>query len=181
MAIRPILKAPDPRLTVVSSPVEQFDDQLEVLVTDMLETMYDAEGIGLAAPQIDVHQRVVVMDLAPEDESPNPQVLINPEVLRSSTETAVMSEGCLSVPDAYEEVERPAQVTVRYQDLKGREHTRECSGLEAVCWQHEIDHLDGVLFVDRVHRLTRDRIIRRLVKEKQTARKGGARSVRTAA
>ena len=181
MAILPILKAPDPRLTKVSRPVVQFDRTLAELAQNMLETMYAANGIGLAAPQVDVQQRMVVMDLHGEDAPPNPQILVNPEVLDASEETATMSEGCLSVPEAYEEVERPARVTVRYQDLDGVTHTRECTGLEAVCWQHEIDHLDGVLFVDHLTRLTRDRIIQRLVKEKRLARRGRDRTIRPAA
>lgn len=181
MAILPILTAPHPRLTKMSRPVERFDRALAELAENMLETMYAANGIGLAAPQVDVHQRVVVMDLHQEDEPPAPQILVNPEVLQAGAETATMSEGCLSVPEAYEEVERPARVTVRYQDLAGVTHTRECTGLEAVCWQHEIDHLDGVLFVDRLNRLKRDRIIQRLVKEKRLARRARDRAVRPAA
>ena len=181
MAILPILKAPHPRLTEVSRPVTRFDEALAELARNMLETMYAANGIGLAAPQVDVRQRVVVMDLHRGDEPPAPQVLVNPEVLEASADTATMSEGCLSVPEAYEEVERPARVTVRYQDLDGATRTRECTGLEAVCWQHEIDHLDGVLFVDRLQRLKRDRIIQRLVKEKRLARRTRGRAVRPAA
>lgn len=181
MAILPILKAPHPRLTKVSRPVERFDGALAELAESMLETMYAANGIGLAAPQVDVLLRLVVMDLHQEDEPPDPQILVNPEVLEASAETATMSEGCLSVPDAYEEVERPARCTVRYQDLDGVRHVRECTDLEAVCWQHEIDHLDGVLFVDHLNRLKRDRIIQRLVKEKRLARRTRDRSVRPAA
>ena len=181
MAILPILTAPHPRLTQVSHPVEQFDRALAELAANLLETMYAANGIGLAAPQVDVHQRVVVMDLHQEEAPRAPQVLVNPEVLQASTETVTMSEGCLSVPAAYEEVARPARITVRYQDLDGATRTRECTGLAAACWQHEIDHLDGVLFVDHLNRLMRDRIIQRLVKERRRARRGRDRAVRPAA
>lgn len=181
MAILPILKAPHPRLTQVSLPVGRFDRGLAELADNMLETMYAANGIGLAAPQVDVLRRLIVMDLHNEDEPRSPQILVNPEVLGVSDETAVMSEGCLSVPEAYEEVERPAWVKVRYQDVDGATHTRECLGLEAVCWQHEIDHLEGVLFVDHLDRLKRDLIIQRLVKQKRLARRDRNRTVRTAA
>ncbi len=181
MAVLSILKAPHPKLTRVSSRVERFDPAVAVLAENMLETMYAARGIGLAAPQVGVPLRVVVMDLHGEDEPRQPQILINPEVLEASEETAAMSEGCLSVPGAYEEVERPARVTVRHQDLGGTVHTRVCTGLEAVCWQHEIDHLDGVLFVDHLNRLKRDRIIRTLVRERREAQRSRAQTVRPAA
>ncbi len=181
MAILPILRAPHPGLTKVSRPVGAFDRALAQLAADMLETMYAANGIGLAAPQVDVRLRVVVMDLGGEDASRRPQVLVNPEVVQASRETAAMSEGCLSVPGTYEEVERPARITVRYRNLDGAPRTRSCTGLEAVCWQHEIDHLDGVLFVDRLNRLKRDRIIRNLVRDRHRDRRSRGGRVRPAA
>ena len=164
MAIRPILTVPDPKLKLVSKTVERVDDALRALMDDMLETMYDAPGIGLAAIQIGVPKRVIVMDLAKKDETPAPRYFVNPEILWSSEEVKPWEEGCLSVPEIYDEVERPAKVRVRYLDYDGQAVEEEAEGLFAVCIQHEIDHLDGVLFVDHLSRLKRDRAISKVRK-----------------
>ena len=167
MTIRPILTAPDPRLREVSKPVEKVDDDLRALMDDMLETMYDAPGIGLAAIQVGVPKRVIVMDLAGEDEEPQPRFFVNPEILDPSDDQALYQEGCLSVPEAYEEVERPATCRVKYLDYHGNEQIDEATGLYATCIQHEMDHLEGVLFIDHLSRLKRDRLLRRLKKEQR--------------
>ncbi|MCI5046078.1 MAG: peptide deformylase [Aquisalinus sp.] len=169
MTIREILTAPDERLRVVSEPVEQVDDALRTLMDDMLETMYDAPGIGLAAIQIGVPKRVIVMDLAGPEEEPEPRYFVNPEILNSSEDTKPYEEGCLSVPEFYEEVDRPAACTVRYLDYDGEEQILEAEGLLAVCIQHEMDHLEGVLFVDYLSRLKRERILKKLKKEQKLA------------
>ncbi len=157
MAIRPIIIIPDPQLRVVSAPVPSVTKDVLHLVEDMLETMYEAPGIGLAAIQIGVPQRVVTIDLAKKDEPNNPVVLINPEILSVSEETSVYEEGCLSIPEYYEEVSRPASVKVRYTDIKGKAQEMDADGLMATCIQHEIDHLDGKLFIDYLSKLKRDR------------------------
>jgi len=136
---------------------------------DMLETMYEADGIGLAAIQIDIPKRIIVMDLAGEGEEPQPRFFVNPEILDPSDETGLYQEGCLSVPEFYEEVERPQRCRVRFLDYHGNEQTIDAEGLFAVCIQHEMDHLDGVLFIDRISRLKRDRIIRKLKKDQRLA------------
>ena len=164
MAIREILTAPDPRLREVSKPVEKVDDELRALMDDMRETMYDAPGIGLAAIQIGVPLRVIVMDLAGKDEEPAPRYFVNPEILEPSEEMNLYEEGCLSVPGFYEEVERPARIRVKALGRDGEAFEMEADGLLAVCLQHEIDHLDGKLFVDYVSRLKRDRIRKKLQK-----------------
>ncbi len=169
MAIRPILTAPDPRLRQKSAPVERVDDGLRALMDDMLETMYDAPGIGLAAIQIGVPKRVVVMDLAGAEEEPAPRYFVNPVILDPAEETRPYEEGCLSVPEFYEEVERPARCVVEYLDYDGAARRLEAEGLLAVCIQHEMDHLEGVLFIDYLSRLKRDRIIRRLKKDQRLA------------
>ncbi|GGD17163.1 peptide deformylase [Aquisalinus flavus] len=169
MTVRPILTAPDPRLREVSKPVERVDDALRALMDDMLETMYDAPGIGLAAIQVGVPKRVIVMDLAGEDEAPQPRYFVNPEILNPSEDTKPYEEGCLSVPDYYDEVERPAQCTVKYLDYDGNEQILEAEGLLAVCIQHEMDHLEGVLFIDHLSRLKRERILKKLRKEQRLA------------
>ena len=169
MAIREILTAPDPRLREVSRPVAAVDDALRSLMDDMLETMYQAKGIGLAAIQVGVPQRVIVMDLAGEGEEPQPRYFVNPEILDPSDETGVYQEGCLSVPDYYEDVERSARCRVRFLDYDGREQTLDAEGLFAVCIQHEMDHLEGVLFVDHLSRLKRERILKKLKKEHRLA------------
>jgi peptide deformylase len=165
MAIRPILVLPDPRLRQVSAPVTAIDDELRQLVEDMFETMYDAPGIGLAAIQVGVPKRVVTMDLAKKDEPRDPQVYINPEILSHSDDCSVYEEGCLSIPDVHEDVERPAQVRVRYMDLAGETHEIEADELLATCLQHEIDHLNGVLLIDHISRLKRDFIVKRFAKQ----------------
>jgi peptide deformylase len=164
MAIRPLVILPDPLLRQASKPVERFDGELKKLADDMLATMYDAPGIGLAGIQIAVPQRVVVIDLAKEGETPAPQVFINPEVVASGDEVNVHEEGCLSIPDYYAEVERPKTVTVRYQDLTGKPQVIEADELLATCLQHEIDHLNGVLFIDHISKLKRDMVVRKFRK-----------------
>jgi peptide deformylase len=164
MAQRKIIKLPDPRLRLVSKPVQKVDDEIRTLVTDMFETMYAAPGIGLAAIQVGVQQRVITLDPAKKDEPKKPRVVINPEVLWSSEERGTYEEGCLSIPEIYEEVERPAQVKVRYMDLDGKTHELDANGVLATCLQHEIDHLNGVLFIDHLSRLKRERIVKKFVK-----------------
>lgn len=166
MAIRPILTVPDPKLKLVSQPVERVDDALRAMMDDMLETMYAAPGIGLAAIQIGEPVRVIVMDLAREGEEPQPRYFVNPEILWSSEETAPYEEGCLSVPEIYDEVERPARVKIRYLNYQGAEVVEDCEGLYAVCIQHEMDHLNGVLFIDHLSRLKRDRAVAKVKKAK---------------
>ncbi len=169
MTIRPILTAPDPRLREVSKPVDKVDDGLRALMDDMLETMYDAPGIGLAAIQVGVPLRVIVMDLAKEDEEPAPRYFVNPEILDPSEELAVYEEGCLSVPEFFDEVERPARCRVRYLDYNGDEQVLDAEGLLATCIQHEMDHLEGVLFIDHLSRLKRERVLKKLKKEQRLA------------
>jgi peptide deformylase len=164
MALRDILVLPDPRLRLVSEPIGTIDDEIRQLAADMLETMYEAPGIGLAAIQVGVRKRLITMDLAKKDEEKQPQVIINPEIIAASEEKSVYEEGCLSIPEFYEEVERPAQVTVRYMDLDGVTHEAAASGLFATCLQHEIDHLNGVLFIDHISKLKRDRVTKKFVK-----------------
>jgi len=164
MATRTILTLPDPRLRLVSKPVAKVDAEIRKLVDDMFETMYGAPGIGLAAIQVGVAKRVVTMDLAKKDEPKSPKVYINPELLWASEGRASYEEGCLSIPEYYEEVERPAQVKVRYTDLDGNAQEIEANGLLATCLQHEIDHLNGVLFIDHISKLKRSRVIKKFAK-----------------
>ncbi len=164
MAPRSILILPDRRLRLVSKPVDKVDGGIRKLVDDMFETMYGAPGIGLAAIQVGVPKRVVTMDLAKKDEPKTPKVYVNPELVWASEERATYEEGCLSIPEYYEEIERPAQVKVRYTDLDGNEQEVEANGLLATCLQHEIDHLNGVLFIDHLSKLKRSRIIRKFAK-----------------
>jgi peptide deformylase len=164
MAVREILILPDKRLRKVSEPVKKIDAGIRKLVDDMFETMYDAPGIGLAAIQIGTSKRVVTMDLAKKEEPKNPQVFINPEIVWSSDEKAVYEEGCLSIPEIYSDVERPAQVKVKYLDLEGELHEIEANGLLSTCLQHEVDHLNGILFIDHLSRLKRERIIKKFTK-----------------
>jgi peptide deformylase len=164
MALREILVVPDPILKQVSKPVEAVDDDLRALMDDMLETMYAAPGIGLAAIQIGVPKRVIVMDLARPEEDKQPRFFVNPEILWASEETAPYEEGCLSVPEIYDEVERPAKVRLRYLNYAGEQIEEEAEGLFAVCIQHEMDHLNGVLFIDHLSRLKRDRAVQRVKK-----------------
>lgn len=189
MTIRKILEVPDPVLKQVSKPVETFDDELRALVADMFETMYDAPGIGLAAIQVGVPLRVLVIDLQPEDLDAEPEVctahggeahthyptrrepriFINPEILDPSPEFSVYSEGCLSVPEIYADVERPATIRARWQDLDGKVHEEEMEGLMATCLQHEMDHLEGILFIDHLSRLKRNMALKKLEKLRKAA------------
>jgi peptide deformylase len=189
MAIREILEVPDPRLKTVSTPVDRFDAALNALVADMFETMYDAPGIGLAAVQIGVPLRLLVIDLQPEDMEAEPEVctahggdhhthrplkrepriFVNPEILDPSEEFNTYSEGCLSVPEIYAEVERPATCRVRWQDLEGKFHEEVMDGLMATCIQHEMDHLEGILFIDHLSRLKRSMAIKKVEKMRKVA------------
>lgn len=167
MALLPILTAPDPRLKKKSLPVETVDAGVRQLMDDMLETMYDAPGIGLAAPQVGVLKRVVVLDIDREDTKTGPLFMANPEIVEASDEDVSYEEGCLSVPDHYSDVVRPATVTVRYLDRDGKVQNLACEGLLATCVQHEIDHLDGVLFIDHISALKRNMILRKLLKARK--------------
>ena len=164
MPIKPLVILPDPVLRLVSKPVERVDAPLLKLADDMFETMYDAPGIGLAAIQIGEPLRMLVIDLAKEGEPPAPQVFINPEILESSDERSIYEEGCLSIPDYYAEVERPAKVRVKYLDRDGRQQEMEADSLLATCLQHEIDHLNGVLFIDHISKLKRDMVVKKFKK-----------------
>ncbi len=169
MAIREILVVPDPVLKLVSQPVEKVDDELRALMDDMLETMYDAPGIGLAAIQIGVPKRVIVMDIAGPDDPKAPRYYVNPEIVWASDETAPYEEGCLSIPDIYDEVERPARVKLKYLNYQGEEVVEDAEGLFAVCIQHEMDHLEGVLFIDHLSRLKRERAVAKVKKQFRAA------------
>ena len=172
MALLPIITAPDPRLKVLSEPVDAVTDDIRQLMDDMLETMYDAPGVGLAAPQVGVTKRVIVIDTAGSDEDPAPMRLANPEVVWESEETKIYDEGCLSLPEYYSDVERPDRVRVRYLNYDGASQEIEVDGLTAVCIQHEIDHLDGILFVDHISRVKREVILRKLTKARKQAASG---------
>jgi peptide deformylase len=163
MALLPILRYPDPRLHTVAQPVAKVDERIRRLVDDMLETMYEAEGVGLAATQVDVHERVIVIDTS--DARDDPRVLINPEVIAQSEEMAVSDEGCLSVPAIYDKVQRHARVTVRALDRSGERREFEAEGLLAVCVQHEMDHLIGKVFVEYLSPLKRERIKTKMLKK----------------
>ena len=189
MAIREIIEVPDLRLKQISAPVTVFDDELKALVADMFETMYDAPGIGLAAVQVGVPLRVLVIDLQPEDEDAEPEactahgdhhhthrplkkeprVFINPEVFDLSEEHSVYTEGCLSLPEIYAEVERPARIRARWQDLDGTVHEEAMDDLMATCLQHEIDHLEGIVFIDHLSRLKRQMALKKLEKLRKAA------------
>ncbi len=177
MAILPIIETPDARLRVISKPVETFDAALKTLVADMLETMYDAPGIGLAAIQVGVPQRILVIDLQepdPEDEEGKrmirvPRTFINPVFSDPSEEHSVYSEGCLSVPEMYADVTRPAEITVDWQDEDGKAHRERMTGLMATCIQHEHDHLEGILFIDHLSKLKRDMLLKKLTKLRRAA------------
>ncbi len=171
MALIPIITIPDPVLRKVAAPITEITDGVRQLLTDMAETMYDAPGIGLAAPQISISQRLIVMDCG-KDETPELFKMINPEIISRSDELAVLEEGCLSIPDQTADVERPAIVEVKYTDIAGREQRLTCEGLLAACVQHEVDHLDGVLFIDHISRLKRDMIVRRFMKEMRQSGSG---------
>jgi len=171
MAIRPILVLPDARLRAVADHVDKIDEDVKKLAKDMLDTMYAAPGIGLAAPQVGELKRLVVMDLAKDGEPPDPIVMINPEILKFSDDTVTTEEGCLSIPDLYYEVERPAEVTVRYTDLEGNTVTKEATDRLAICVQHELDHLDGVLYIDYLSRLKRDRVLKKFEKAERLSKR----------
>ena len=164
MAILPILTVPDPILKQVSKPVEVVDDALRALMDDMLETMYDAPGIGLAAIQVGVAKQVIVMDLARENEEKQPRFFVNPQIIAKNDELVEGEEGCLSVPDVFDIVERPNKVRLRYLDYHGVQVEEDAEGLFAVCIQHELDHLKGVLFIDYLSRLKRERAVTRVKK-----------------
>jgi len=164
--IRPILIHPDPRLKKLCDPVAEITAEVRQLAADMLETMYDAPGIGLAAPQVGVTKRVIVMDCI-KDGPPEPMALVNPEIIWSSEDQTVYEEGCLSIPDVYNDVTRPAEVQVRWTDLDGQQQERQFAGIWATCIQHEIDHLDGKLFIDYLGPLKRQMITRKMEKLKR--------------
>ena len=169
MAIRSIIEVPDPLLRQKSKPVEKVDDEVRALIADMFETMYDAPGIGLAAIQVGVPKRILVIDLqepAEEGGEPvkDPRVFINPEIVQSSEQEVPYTEGCLSVPDQYAEVDRPDRIRARWLDENGKSHEEDIEGLLATCLQHEMDHLEGVLFIDHLSRLKRDMVLKKLAK-----------------
>ena len=164
MALRHIITLPDPKLRLVSQPLERVDDAVRKLLDDMVETMHDAPGIGLAAIQVAEPLRMLVVDLAKKDDPPNPQFFINPEIVWSGDERSSYEEGCLSIPEYYEEVERPASVRTRFVDRDGKAQEIIAEGLLATVLQHEIDHLDGVLFIDHISKLKRDRVIKKFIK-----------------
>lgn len=164
MTIRPLVILPDARLRLASAPVGPVTDEIRTLAADMLETMYDAPGVGLAAIQIGVPKRIVTIDTSKDENDRQPQVFLNPEIVWASEEKRIYDEGCLSIPEFYGEVERPDRVRVRFRDLDGREQEIEADGLLATCIQHEIDHLDGVLFIDHLSKLKRDRVVKKFAK-----------------
>jgi peptide deformylase len=167
MTARPILTAPDPRLQAVSTDVERVDDEIRALVTDMTDSMYAAEGIGLAAIQIGEAKRILVIDLDQKEGNKNPRAFINPKITWASEEMATYEEGCLSVPEIWDDVERPARVKCEYLDIDGKPQTLEADGLLATCLQHEMDHLNGVLFIDHLSRLKKSMAVKKLTKAKK--------------
>ncbi|GAA0338209.1 peptide deformylase [Sphingomonas oligophenolica] len=176
MSVLTILEVPDPGLRAVARPVAEVDDAVRSIVADMFDTMYDARGIGLAATQVAIEQRIVVIDLQePESDAEEakpvrtPLVFINPELVSVSEETSTYNEGCLSIPDQYAEVERPARCRVKWLDGEGVSHEEDFDGLLATCIQHEIDHLNGVLFIDHISRLKRDMVLKKLAKARKAA------------
>jgi peptide deformylase len=171
MAVRDIITLPDKRLRLVSEPVKRIDADIRKLIDDLFATMYDAPGIGLAAIQIGVPKRVITLDLSKKEDNHEPQVLINPEIVWTSDETGKYEEGCLSIPEYYEEVERPAAVKVKYLDRDGKAREIEAKGLLATCLQHEIDHINGILFIDHLSKLKRDRVIKKFAKAAKTSKK----------
>jgi peptide deformylase len=173
MALRDILILPDKRLRLVSKPVAKIDEEVRTLVEDMFETMYKAPGIGLAAIQVGVPLRLVVTDLSKRDDKGEPKVFVNPEILWSSDQPATYEEGCLSIPEIHEDVVRPERVKFKYLDLAGRPHEEEAEGLLATCVQHEVDHLNGVLFIDHISKLKRDRIVKKFTKAAKRAAEEG--------
>ncbi len=175
MAIRDIITAPDPRLKQRCKPVDKVDAEIVQLMDDMLETMYLAPGVGLAAPQVGVTKRVIVVDVSKDEDNRNPHQMANPELVWTSDEMLDYEEGCLSLPDHYAEVTRPAKIRVRYLDRENEIRELEADGLLAVCIQHEMDHLEGVLFVDHISKIKRDLILRKLTKLKKQLAKEKAR------
>jgi len=169
MAIMPIIVAPDPRLKIKAKPVEKVDDAVRKLMDDMLETMYDANGIGLAAPQVGDDRRVIVVDVANRDEEPAPMFMANPQIIDVGDDDRIHEEGCLSLPEHYAEVTRPDRVKIRYLDRNNDIREIDADQILSTCIQHEIDHLDGILFVDHVSALKRNMILRKLVKAKKLA------------
>ena len=167
MTVRPILTAPDPRLQAVSMDVETVNAEIRTLIDDMAESMYQADGIGLAAIQVGVAKRVLVIDLDQKEGKKNPRAFINPKILWASEEMAVFEEGCLSVPEVWDDVERPARIKAEYLDRDGNKQVLEADGLLATCLQHEMDHLNGVLFIDHLSRLKRSMAIKKLTKAKK--------------
>lgn len=164
MSKRPLVILPAPQLRLTSAPIARVDDGVRKLAEDMLETMYAAPGIGLAAVQVGEMNRLITIDVSHDEDAKEPRVFINPEILWKSEDLSVYEEGCLSIPDYYEEVERPARVRVRYTNLAGEPEELDADGLLATCLQHEIDHLDGVLFIDHISKLKRDRVTKRFAK-----------------
>ena len=172
MAVLPIVEVPDPRLRLISKPVEEETDATRAFVADMYDTMYAAHGIGLAAIQVGVDSRILVIDLQEEKDEEDkpvkaPRAFINPEILSVSDETSTYNEGCLSIPEQYADVQRPAACRVRWLDEQGASHEEELTGLLATCMQHEIDHLNGVLFIDHISRLKRDMVLKKLAKARR--------------
>ncbi len=172
MTVRPILTAPDPRLKAVSTDVARVDDEIRKLIDDMADSMYEADGIGLAAVQIGVARRVIVMDLDQKSGKKNPRAFVNPKILWASEETARSEEGCLSVPEVWEDVDRPARIRAEYLDRDGNAQVLEADGLLATCLQHEMDHLEGVLFIDHISKLKRSMALRKLQKAKRLKETG---------
>jgi len=174
MSIRPLVILPDSRLRLISDPVVRVDARVRAIVEDMFETMYDAPGVGLAAIQVGIPERIVTIDVGPREaegkeggegsDEKRPIALINPEIVAVSEDLSVYSEGCLSIPEYYADVERPASVRVRYMDINGETREIDADGLLATCVQHEIDHLDGVLFIDHISKLKRDRVVKKFTK-----------------
>ena len=169
MAIRPILTAPNPILKQVSKPVEAVTDDLRALMDDMLETMYDAPGIGLAAIQVGEPLQILVLDVAHDEDEPKPQYFVNPEIISASEELSTYEEGCLSVPEFAAEIDRPAEIHLRYLDYDGKEREMHADGLLATCIQHEMDHLKGILFIDHLSNIKRNMIVRKLIKASKQA------------
>ena len=169
MSIRPLVILPDSKLRLVSEPIKDITDEIRRLAEDMLDTMYDAPGVGLAAIQVGVPVRMVTMDVSKSDDERQPLVLINPEITWSSEEKRAYEEGCLSIPEYFDSVERPARCRVRYLNYDGQPVEEECDGLYAVCIQHEMDHLNGVLFIDHLSRLKRDRAVAKVKKNARLA------------
>ncbi|EAU41852.1 peptide deformylase protein [Fulvimarina pelagi HTCC2506] len=170
MTIKPLIILPDPVLRKTSEPVARVDDALKRFADDMLETMYEAPGIGLAAIQVGEPLRMLTIDISKEEEAKEPRVFLNPEIVSRSEDFSVYEEGCLSIPEYFAEVERPARVSVRYLGLDGEMHEEEAEGLLATCLQHEIDHLNGVLFIDYLSKLKRDMVIKKFTKAARTKR-----------